>query len=401
MESTVVQEVSQQTGYSRLVSWEVYNFMAYTHAKAEFDEKGIVTIKGYNDSGKSAMLQALNVLMFNIKANQQIGFIKDDCDYFRVVAYFDDGVTILRDKYINGQSLYEMYKDDQVIFSTKQGKALTRVSGVPEPIEQYLGLISHDGTCLNSRSCIEKQLLVQTTGSENYKLLNVILKSEELAIATQMLNDDKNRVLQDINSTESRLQSAKELAGVGTALTEDLIVHLERMDKNCDDFDSMLSVLVTIDNLSKNISSIVITPELSAVDCGQIDSLLSIKSLINNLSSIPNLPELPVIDTSDLDLLYSVQSILAELSTIPEIPSLGSIETDQFDTLTKIVEIYESLSSLNTEEDEIKNRLLQLDEEMKKCASQLEEYGKVVIRCPNCGTVYDEESGHSHEKVGA
>lgn len=399
MDNPVVQQLSNNSGYSRLVSWEVYNFMAYSYGKAEFDDRGILTIKGYNDSGKSAMLQALNVLMFNIKANQQVGFIKDGCDYFRIVARFDDGVVILRDKYINGQSLYEMYKDDQVIFSTKQGKALTRVSGVPEPIEKYLGLISHDGTCLNSRSCIEKQLLVQTTGSENYKLLNVILKSEELAVATQMLNDDKNKVLQDINSTESRLQSAKELAGVGTSLTEDLLVHLERMDKNCDDFDSMLSVLVTVDSLSKNISSIVITPELDKVDCGQMDSLLNIKTLINDLSSIPTLPELPVIDASDLDLLDSVKSILAELSTIPELPSLNIIETKQFDALAKIIDIYNSLNTINSEDVAIGNRLAQLDEEIKKCVSLLEESGKVIIRCPNCGTIYDEEEGHKHSRV--
>lgn len=397
MDSLVVQQSS--TGYSRLVSWEVYNFMAYSHAKAEFDERGIVTIKGYNDSGKSAMLQALNVLMFNIKANQQIGFIKDDCDYFRVVAQFDDGVVILRDKYINGQSLYEMYKDGQVIFSTKQGKALTKVSGVPEPIEQYLGLISHDGTCLNSRSCIEKQLLVQTTGSENYKLLNVILKSEELAIATQMLNDDKNKVLQDINSTENDLNSAKKLIGVGAELTEDLLVHLERMDKNCDDFDGMSSVLVSIDSISKNIASIMITPELDTVDCGQIDSLISINSLINTLSSIPNLPEMPIIDTGNLELLCSVVSVLSELKTIPELPLLDIIDTEQFETIARISDICSSLTSLNKELEDIDVRAKVLDEEMRKCASQLEEFGKVVIKCPNCGTIYDSEQGHKHDTV--
>lgn len=396
MNNTVLQEDTQQTGYSRLVSWEVYNFMAYTHAKCEFDENGIVTIKGYNDSGKSAMLQALNVLMFNIKANQQVGFIKDECDYFRVVAYFDDGIAILRDKYINGQSLYEMYKDGEVIFSTKQGKALTRISGVPEPIEQYLGLISYDGTCLNSRSCIEKQLLVQTTGSENYKLLNVILKSEELAVANQMLNDDKNKMLQDINATDSRLQSAKELAGVGTLLKEDLLIHLERMDKNCDDFDSMMSVLSSINSLSENLHQIVITPQISAVDCGQIDSLMKVKSLINDLSSISTLPELKSLDSSNLDLLYSVKSILAELSTIPELPLLNSINTDKLDTLGRIIDMNNSLVSLNKDVDEVDSRLVSLSEEMKKCASQLQEFGKTVIKCPNCGTIYDEELGHSH-----
>lgn len=401
MDNTAVQLEEQQTGYAKLVSWEVYNFMAYAHAKCEFDEKGIVTIKGYNDSGKSAMLQALNVLMFNIKANAQVGFIKDDCDYFRVVAYFEDGITILRDKYINGQSLYEMYKDNEVIFSTKQGKALTRVAGVPEPIEQYLGLISYDGTCLNSRSCIEKQLLVQTTGSENYKLLNVILKSEELAVATQMLNDDKNKVLQDINATDSRLHSAKELAGVGTKLTEDLIIHLERMDKNCDVFDSMLSSIASAGMLVENLANIVITPQLGVVDCGQMDSLLSIKNLITALSDIPTLPEVKTLDSDDINLLCSVQSILSELNSIPELPLLNTIKTEQFETISQIFDMYNSLVSLETGVTELDTRLGQLDDEMKKCASQLEEFGKTVIRCPNCGTVYDEELGHDHKKVGA
>lgn len=393
----MIQENLNTTGYSRLVCWEVYNFMSYSQAKCEFDDRGIVTIKGYNDSGKSAMLQALNVLMFNIKPTQQVGFIKDDCDYFRIVAHFDDGVVILRDKYINGQSLYEMYKGDKVIFSTKQGKTLTRVTGVPEPIEQYLGLISYDGTCLNSRSCIEKQLLVQTTGSENYKLLNVILKSEELAVATQMLNDDKNKILQDINSTDSKLQSAKELVGLGLSLSEDLITHLERMDKNCDDFDSKLNILSSIEDLTKNIESISITPLLDTVDCGQADCLISIKNLISDLSSISTLPELKSIDKSDLDLLCSVESILHELSMIPELPKLSSIDYEQFDTVCKIMKIESDFECLSNELIEVDNRLFELDKEMRNCVAKLEEYGKTVIRCPNCGTIYDAEQGHSHE----
>ena len=108
--------------YSKLVSWEVWNFMSLAHAKAEFDEKGIINFKGYNDSGKSAMLTALKVLMCNTNPQKQVGFIQDDKEYFRVLASFDDNVQILRDKYINGQSLYEMYKDGQCIFSTKQDR---------------------------------------------------------------------------------------------------------------------------------------------------------------------------------------------------------------------------------------------------------------------------------------
>ena len=130
-----VSEVKNESVYPKLLCWEVWNFMSVEHGKAEFDERNIVNFKGYNDSGKSAMLRALDVLMSNIKPTKQVEYIQDGKDYFRIIAYFDNGVTILRDKYINGQSLYEMYKDNQAIYSTKNGKNLTRVSEVPQSIK--------------------------------------------------------------------------------------------------------------------------------------------------------------------------------------------------------------------------------------------------------------------------
>ena len=174
---------SQEREFSRLLSWEVFNFMSVEHAICEFDDSNIVNIKGYNDSGKSAMLRALDVLFSNMKPTKQIDFIQDGKEYFRIVANFSDGVSILRDKYINGQSLYEMWKDNNCIFSTKKGNALTKVTEVPQPIRDYLCIVSYEDIVLNSRSCFEKQLGVQTTGSENYKLFNTVLKSEEIAPA--------------------------------------------------------------------------------------------------------------------------------------------------------------------------------------------------------------------------
>lgn len=192
MDSPVVEQF--ENPYPRMLYWEAWNFMSIEHGKCEFDDRNIVNLKGYNDSGKSAMLQALKVLISNSNPTKQIGFIQDDKDYFRVVAAFEDGVMILRDKYVNGQSLYEMYKDNQLIYTSKSGNALTRITEVPKPIADYLGLIMYDGTCLNARACFEKQIGVQTTGSENYKMFNTVLKSEEIATASALLNNDRNKI---------------------------------------------------------------------------------------------------------------------------------------------------------------------------------------------------------------
>ena len=69
------------------------------HGKCEFDERNIINLKGYNDSGKSAMLNALKVALCNANPTKQVGFIQDDKDYFRVLVTFSDGVQILRDNY--------------------------------------------------------------------------------------------------------------------------------------------------------------------------------------------------------------------------------------------------------------------------------------------------------------
>lgn len=381
-------------GYSRLVFWEVWNFMSYSHAKCEFDDRGIITIKGYNDSGKSAMLQALNVLMLNAKPTQQVGFIKDDCDYFRVLASFDDGVVILRDKYINGQSLYEMYKDNQLIFTTKEGNNLTRVVGVPEPIQQYLGLISYENTCLNSRSCIEKQLLVQTTGSENYKLLNVILKSEELAVATEMLNTDKNALLQDINSTEAKLSSAQEMIGVGSKLNDALLKSLENADKTVDAREESINALKSIGVLQDSIQSIQITPELNPIDISQVDLLTSIADIQRGIDNIVVTPNLDLVSTDDIVLLSKIESIYSELSSIKELPQLTITDTERLDDLLSIQDKEATLLNLEKEDRDLDDKLQSLSQELTEYTSALASLGKRVIKCPNCGTVYSEEDGH-------
>lgn len=383
--------------YSRLVSWEVYNFMVYSYAKCEFDERGIITIKGYNDSGKSTMLQALNVLFFNSHPSMHINYIKDDCDYFRIMAHFDDGVSILRDKYINGQSLYEMYKDGTVIYSTRNGNTLTRVSKVPDPIEQYLGLISHDGTCLNSRSCIEKQLLVQTTGSENYKFFNVVLKSEEIAVASQMLNTDKNKLLQDINSTTYQLQTTKTMLGNGNLLTYELISELERADKLLDEYDVKSDCISSALGIADEVSAIQIPPDISQIDNERVSILSSINGIVNEIASIPTLPEVNQLDSSRLELLTRIMGVSNELSSIPVIPNIQGVSTDRFSSILDLSLMLDSIETLDESTEDIDNKLVALDQEMKGYADHLRELGRTVIRCPNCGTVYDSDMEHDHE----
>mgnify|MGYP003093532149 CR=1 FL=1 len=78
--------------YSKITSVEIKNFMGYESGKIQFDESGVINIKGYNDSGKSAMLTACAVAMMDAYKQKQAKFIRFGEDYFGIVVSFDDGV---------------------------------------------------------------------------------------------------------------------------------------------------------------------------------------------------------------------------------------------------------------------------------------------------------------------
>lgn len=394
-ESIVIEDTS--SNYSRLVSWEVWNFMTIEHGVVSFDERNIVNIKGYNDSGKSAMLRALDVLFFNIKPNAQVGFIQDGKDYFRVQAVFSDGVIILRDKYINGQSLYEMYKDGVLVFTTKQGKMLTRVADVPEIIKDYLGMITCGSMILNSRSCFEKQLLVQTTGSENYKTLNVILKSEEIAVASELLNVDRNRMASDISSIDSEIIAYSNQIHCSEALDTRVIPILKQYDEALDRDENKLHSLESCKSLQGSLKEIPIIPELPNIDTKGLDILLKARGIQETISGMPDIPELSKIDMTQLNLLETLRARVSELNSLPDIPALPTIESERVFYLLDIKKLVEMLIENSKSLSDIDTRLQSISDEKAKLEKELLQSGRDFVRCGNCGELVEVNSAeHTH-----
>lgn len=382
--------------FPKLVSWEVWNFMSIEHAVCEFDEKNIINLKGYNDSGKSAMLTALKVLLTNNNPNKQTDFIQDDKDYFRILATFADKVQILRDKYANGQSLYEMYKDGELIFSTKSGNTLTRVAEVPEPIADYLGLINYEKTYLNARSCFEKQIGVQTTGSENYKMFNTVLKSEEISTASALLNNDKNKLVSDINALDTEISANKSLIGSGQFLTPALIDFLKEHDKVIDDCENRGTIFSTIYNLHDSIQAINITPELQNIDVEDIKQLWTIKTIRDNLESVLITPEVNILDDSQLKVLMEIKTI-ADSYDFDIAPEVAIIDEEQFRILSVISNIVNSLSECDSIIAEDETRLTELQAQLEALEKEAASLGAKMIKCPHCGNLFDpEEAQHQH-----
>ena len=383
--------------YSRLLGWEVWNFMSIEHAKVEFDERNIINFKGYNDSGKSAMLQALKVLMSNSDQTKQVLFIKDDKEYFRIVAYFDDGVMIMRDKYINGQSLYEMYKGKECIFSTKQANgALTGVNKVPDPIQEYLGLILYDNTCLNARACFEKQIGVQTTGSENYKMFNTILKSEEIARAAELLNTDKNKLVSDINGVDNEIRVKKSMIEKSQSLTRDIIDFLKESDSELTSAESMQVSLDNINIISSDISKLKILPEVDTISTSELTDLLRLQEIMSAIKNINITPQLEQIDNSRLNTLIKIVSLKNNVESCKVSPEVPCVDSDILSVLIQLKNTRDKIDECENIIKETDTKLKSLDSELSDLQSQLSSMNVNMIKCPCCGSLFSPDEVHTH-----
>lgn len=376
--------------HSRLLWWSVENFMCIAQARVEFDDTNIINFKGFNDSGKSAMLRALEVILSNKYPTEQAKFIKDGESYFRIMVGFSDGVVLLRDKYISGQSLYAMYKDNKEIFTTKQNGKYIKVTEVPDVIKQYVDFVEYDGIYLNSRSCFDPQLLVQTSGSKNYRLFNSVLHSEELAQANQLLNTDKNTLIASRNSKEMEVEVLKNQASSIPDLTEDVITGLEILDKSLDKAEEASTMLSTTLDYHSRLDAIVIPPELSALDTSQLDTMVALANLRLSMKKLKDisLPEgfAPIEGTEQLSDVAHLQEVQGNITALEEELSTTSLElteiqgTEQLRDIKKLSASCEKLSYVDSYSDTIPE-LEAVDEERLKAirvlSSQAHSYNKV------------------------
>lgn len=378
---------------SKLVWWQAENFMSIEKGKCEFDERNIINLKGYNDSGKSAMLTALKVLMTNCNPTKQADFIQDNKDYFRVLAKFDDGVMILRDKYRTGQSLYELYKDDEKLFSTKlDNGALSPVKEVPKPIADYLGLITYEDITINARACFEKQIGVQTTGSENYKMFNTILRSEELASAGNMLNTDKNKLANELSSVTSSIDTYSQMIAGKDSLTKEHIEALKKLDAELDMYTKQQEVLSAIEQTKEAVANIKINPMLEELSIDQLNVLVNLVNLKAGLAQIKVTPALEEVSTEQLVMLSNIKAVKDAYAQVTVPPALDEMEITQLAMLDSIKTNLDTFNQVNTYLTNVDTQL----EELTKQLSSLQEQVKGYIKCPGCGLLFPQGENHEH-----
>lgn len=381
----IYREVYKPMEYSKITSVEVFNFMVFSHAMAYFDDDNIVNIKGYNSSGKSTLLRAVVVCLLNMYPKSQTKFIRHGEKYFRVTVNFSDGVSLTRDKYISGQSLYEMYKDGERVFTTKEGDRLTKVDEVPQIIQDYLGLCVVNTGCLNYQIRQDPLWLVDTTGSENYTAFNEILKSEELSRANSMLNSDKNKLNSDIVGIEASLQETKMALVDASAYTEGLLSRLNEHQKAYKELKARYELLTSIYQIVSDLGTIQILPTVDKIDGVRLDKIQGIDDILMQYGKL-NVP--PVIDKVSEKRLSDIDRVLGLIKGIPEnkIPDVSLMDTERALSIAKLYQMMSDVRDCNSQIKACKTELGSVSTRLEGIVQKAKSKGIRFVQCDNCGT---------------
>ena len=290
-----------------------------------------------------------------------------------------------------------MYKGKECIFSTKQANgALTGVNKVPDPIQEYLGLILYDNTCLNARACFEKQIGVQTTGSENYKMFNTILKSEEIARAAELLNTDKNKLVSDINGVDNEIRVKKSMIEKSQSLTRDIIDFLKESDSELTSAESMQVSLDNINTISSAISKLKILPELDTINTSELTDLLRLQEIMSAIKNINITPQLEQIDNSRLDTLIKIVSLKNNVESCKVSPEVPCVDSDILSVLIQLKNTRDKIDECENIIKETDTKLKSLDSELSDLQSQLSSMNVNMIKCPCCGSLFSPDEVHTH-----
>lgn len=367
---------------SKVVAIELENFMSIGSARLEFDATGILNITGYNDSGKSAITRALEVLFYDAYSNDQVNFIRDGQPHFGIGLEFDDGVSINKFKYAGGPSVWEMYKEGQLVYTNRLSDGIASLQGIPDPIVAYLGVVQDDftGEQLNVRRNTDKLFLIHTTGGDNYKIINSLLRCDVLAESVKRMNEDRNRLQAEVTNKatvsltlKAELNDLVVLDEAGVALVTQGVGNL-RLIKQQTEF------LISITSLQRQIADILVYEELPSADSSRLRAISELLTLKSS-ADLPLYPEAPPIDLERLKVLSVVlESRQALQRPVPD--DCGLLNTQQVKDIKAVGEAYNHWWG-------VQSQLTAADKEYQELHEQLhalsKQFGYKV--CKNCGSL--------------
>lgn len=362
---------------SRLIWYKVKNFAAFSNEVINFPEdKAILKINGYNDTGKSALLRGLSMLLLGRYQRDQQKFVKDGEDYFELSVGFNDGVELFMRRYAKRAGsgvFYELRKDGKVLYTTREGKALTAAKTIPDCFTRYLRLVTTKVADLNYRDRNDAPLLTGTSAKDNNEALNDVLKFSAVSDATEALrknindlNGQYNNVLGSYNAMESlKLQyrnATQERVDDAKALLDDVKKVGERRKKLAE----MMSLLDGVD----------IHAESRNKDYSALEN--SARGLSERLSGIKTIE-------SQVEAGYSAHVVALAFDDLASLDKDAGRVGGKFTSLQALFTAYNQYHRAYKEQLAAEEGIKPLQEKLDKINEEIKQRGGTLVKCPNCG----------------
>lgn len=368
---------------SRIAYIIVENFMSIGYAKIGFDEHNVISLCGYNNSGKSAILKALKVLMLDITPNKQVHYIKDGTEYFRVALEMVEGVVISKTKLLTGQSIWEMYNGGKLVYTNKlEDDSVAAITGVPDIIAKYLGLCtdSQTGICLNCQTNKDKIFGIETTGSETYKAFNMLTNNEAISMASSELIKDKNTANSEVTAFKCGIDVITEQLSTLDAPPESEVTKLKDILQKVTDINGNFLMVNDINATSDFISEQKIYDDLLTLDTS---SLKALKGILDSCELVDTAvyTELSTLNTEKYTQLQQMCNIVSQesLNVPPEIAIVTSTN------YTKLQELLQYATSVETQENAYIATVAEHTKVLLELTELSNQYNFKI--CKNCGTV--------------
>lgn len=422
--------------YADIFSVRVTNFMSYKDSTVTFDREGdtrnILKFEGRNDTGKSAFSLAALLVLTNAYYTEHKNYIRSGEEFFRVVLTFVDGVVVVYEKNISGASFYDMYvrEDDQVnatpifrrenetgiarafdvvqnatrLFSTRfEGEAsedfyfAKSVKEVPYRLQQYFGMLStSDGLSVNYADANSPKLGVNTTGSENAKILNEVLQARSLTLA----NERANRHVLD---TQAQLASQRELFNVlkeetqrYAQVSQALVSAVGAEREHAIAVQERLQVSSSVAEVVSRAAQVQVLPTVPQVGEDvqhQVSMLASVQQVVQEAVSVVTVPYVPVVDADAVRQVQDSAQVVSLLkqaqgvSVFPPVPQVQFQDVQALEQVSAVVRLCESAAQQVSARDRTQGEFEQVQQQVSAVVDSLRKHGFTVSRCGNCGSV--------------
>lgn len=325
----------------------VRNFLAHKDTTIHLDETGAYHLWGENNSGKSALLNAIAILMRNISNLQYKAFLRDDTDTFRIDAEMWDGSEITLSR--GSLDFYEWTIDGNY------GRLDKTKGNVPTVLSDYFNLYVDSEKAkhwVNLRLVRETLLFVDTTAGEQALLLQKALGTEDILMAMKIGDKEK-----------------KQLSSKVKFLNEQLDTEKPELDKIIAKFKNENNILEDLERKYDVINKDYTMYQEMKRTLNEAVKLIRIKNEIKQFESLNNVEKFEQIQ--DMYQKYgALEKTLTNLEKIEEINSEIELEKSKTLPIEKMSEIKSLVNVTSEMEHTIK--ILETIENEKNQLKQLE-----------------------------